>query len=47
MEDRHLRVNVADNKKNRGGGRGGGRGGRGGYQDRGGELCEYYTKSAN
>lgn len=34
MEDRHLRVNVADNKNKRGGK--GGRGGRGGYQGGGG-----------
>jgi len=45
MEDRHLRVNVADNKNKRGGK--GGRGGRGGYQGGGGSRGEVPGRSHN
>ena len=41
FEDKNIRVDIADGKRNnqRGGGRGGGGGGRGGWEDRGGILC--------
>jgi len=37
LEDRHLRVDVAEGRRDKDGGRGGQRGGRGGFEQRGGQ----------